>query len=120
MFGMKEKTMQKTIESLLNSGHVHFRNKEWVEAIEAYAEAIRLKPDYATAIKKLATVYHTRGLEYYNNGDYDKALADYNRAIEVYPNDPGTWFNRGIIYSLLNYYRLKPVGFMTAESRCRG
>jgi tetratricopeptide (TPR) repeat protein len=78
--------------------------KDYDKAITNYAEAIRLKPDFADAIESLATVYFTRGNEYYNNGEYDKALADYNRSIELDQNDPATWYNRGHIYVIKKDY----------------
>mgnify|MGYP001595382467 CR=1 FL=1 len=37
-------------------------------------------------------------MPYYNKGDYDRAIADYTRAIELDPKDAITYSNRGIVY----------------------
>ncbi len=38
-----------------------------------------------------SSVYIKRGLSYDRKGDYDKAVADYMRAIELTPNDTTTY-----------------------------
>jgi hypothetical protein len=39
-----------------------------------------------------------RGWAYFNNGDYDKAIADFDQAIRLYPNYVQAYINRGITY----------------------
>ena len=45
-----------------------------------------------------AEEYFQRGLANDNQGNYDQAISDYTKAIEIDPNLPGVYFNRGSIY----------------------
>jgi tetratricopeptide (TPR) repeat protein len=49
--------------------------------------------------------YHIRGLAYAKQGQYDLAIADFNKALEADPKDAGTYNNRGIIYLLKGQYK---------------
>ena len=40
----------------------------------------------------------TRGLACYEKGDYDKAVADYTKAIELNPQDAEAYNNRGAAF----------------------
>lgn len=48
--------------------------------------------------KENADAYHKRGDTYDEKEEYDKAVADYNKAIELNPNDADAYYNRGVIY----------------------
>lgn len=41
------------------------------------------------------SIYY-RGVEWANNGDFDKAIADYRKAIEINPRDAFSFNNKGI------------------------
>lgn len=43
-----------------------------------------------------AAVHLNRGVEKFQNGDFDGAIADYSKAIELKPNDALGYYNRGI------------------------
>src|SRR5262245_37842592 len=58
------------------------------EKIHCYNEAIRLKPDYASA-------YNNRGVVRHDKGDLDAALKDYTEAIRLEPDHPDAYYNRG-------------------------
>lgn len=45
-----------------------------------------------------------RGNYYYNQGKYNEALADYNRSLELRPDDPDTLCNQGTTYGELGRY----------------
>ncbi|MBL8134239.1 MAG: tetratricopeptide repeat protein [Anaerolineae bacterium] len=76
------------------------------EALEAYAEAIRLDPAYRSALVN-------RGDLYLSLEDYASAIADYDRAIEVGPS--GYAHNRrGIAYFNLNDFAAAEVDFDAA------
>ena len=45
-----------------------------------------------------ARTYYHRGNGYYEKGDYDKAIENYNMAIVLNPNFPEAYFNRGLSY----------------------
>jgi len=53
---------------------------------------------FARGIREGAEFYNKRGLEYSNNGEYDKAIADFSRAILLEPNDANFYNNRGNAY----------------------
>ena len=57
-------------------------------AINAYNEAIRLKPDYAEA-------YNNRGAAKSGLGQHGDAIVDYNKAIRLKPNYVEAYNNRG-------------------------
>ncbi len=59
------------------------------EAIFAYQEAVRLKPDYYGAHVQLGNE-----LDYEDR--YDEAIASYNRAIKLKPEDASAYFEIGI------------------------
>ena len=42
--------------------------------------------------------YFNRGSAYYVNGQYDKAIADLSKAIELNPKDAKAYYNRGLAY----------------------
>nr|MCW1968509.1 tetratricopeptide repeat protein [Anaerolineae bacterium] len=42
-----------------------------------------------------------RGVSYHEKKDYDRAIADHSKAIELNPNNPDYWWERG------NSYRAK-------------
>ncbi len=42
--------------------------------------------------------YYNRGLEYQRKGQYDKAISDYTKAIEINPKYAVAYYNRGLAY----------------------
>ncbi len=69
-------------------GYLHREKSDWGAMIDAYDEAIRLKPDYADA-------YYNRGVVKERLGQYEAALADLNQAIRLEPDDAEAYNNRG-------------------------
>jgi len=45
--------------------------------------------------------YYARGLAYANLGEYQQAIKDYNKTIELNPKDGNTYYNRSCAYSLI-------------------
>ena len=72
------------------AGLTHGRRGESTEAIERFSKAICLNP-------RIATTYYNRGLAYANKREYDRAIQDYDRAIELDP-DYAAYNNRGSAY----------------------
>ena len=71
---------------------------ETPEKRAAYEEAIK---HYTNALKQdlqLAEVYNNRGIVYCKIGEFDKALNDFNTAIELNPDDFIPYNNRGNVY----------------------
>jgi len=48
--------------------------------------------------------YYNRGVAYGRKGEYDRALADLNKAIEINPKYAGAYNNRGKAYGLKGEY----------------
>ena len=59
----------------------------------------QLRPDDATA-------FLARGNAYYAKGDCDKAIADYDQAIQLKPDFAMAYYNRGLAY--IQQGRLRP------------
>ena len=68
--------------------------------------------DYSLVIEKLesnsnqdiflAYTYNNRGFAYYKSGDHDRALADINYSIELFPNNSYAYKNRALIFIAKN------------------
>ncbi|MFM2313566.1 MAG: hypothetical protein RLZZ04_2842 [Cyanobacteriota bacterium] len=43
-------------------------------------------------------VYNNRGITYAKQGDFELAIADFNQAIQINPNDADAYYNRASIY----------------------
>lgn len=67
---------QHTAESYYNRGAICLGQGDYAQAITLYTSAIELDPDYTYAI-------HSRGVAYERLGNYEKAIADYKRAIRI-------------------------------------
>jgi tetratricopeptide (TPR) repeat protein len=55
---------------------------------------VAIKPNYAWA-------FSNRGTAYANLGQFDMALADYSRALEINPDEASDYLNRGLTYQSL-------------------
>ena len=65
-------------------------NEDTEDAMAAYDQAIRLKPDYAAA-------YSNRGFAKAELGRREDAIADYDQAIRLKPDYTAAYSNRGIV-----------------------
>ncbi|BAZ02770.1 tetratricopeptide repeat protein [Tolypothrix tenuis PCC 7101] len=72
--------------------------QEYKEAEAAINEAIKLSPR--------AVFYTNRGVLYYEQNQWELALTDYTKAIQINPQDALTYNNRGNLYSALNQWKL--------------
>ncbi|MDR1893141.1 MAG: tetratricopeptide repeat protein [Spirochaetales bacterium] len=77
-------------EALRLEGVKFSEANEYDKAIEAYTQAIALKPDFARA-------YYNRGNAYSYKKDYGKAIENYNEAIRICPA-AGQLPNEGVYY----------------------
>ncbi len=75
-------------ETYFYRGNEKYLMRSYQEAITAYSEAIRLRPDFANA-------YVNRGLAKEKLGQHESAIMDYSRAIEIDPTLAGAYNNRG-------------------------
>jgi tetratricopeptide (TPR) repeat protein len=103
-FKLDNNTTQKAMEYYLKS--ISFYNRgiacdglgRYQEAIEAYRQAIRIKPDYAEA-------YCGLGLAHYKLSRYQDAIESYKQAIRIKPNYVEAHCNLGLAYDKLGRYQ---------------
>lgn len=92
-----------SFQSLIKSGDREFNNKEYLKAKTYYQEALRVKPNDASAKSKLNKTLQIIREEnrkeeqffehidqadaHYANSELDKALAEYNKALKIFPKD---------------------------------
>ena len=92
-----------SFQSLISAGDKEFAKKEYIKAKTYYQEALRLKPKDATAKSKLDNTLQKireenkkeeQFFEYIDNADklyadneLEKALAEYNKALKIFPKD---------------------------------
>src|SRR5262245_33490551 len=53
----------------------------------------------------LAVAYHRRGIAYAAKRDFDRAIADYTKAIEIDPEHVGAYNDRGLAYTNKSDYQ---------------
>ena len=70
----------------------------------AIAACTELLKDKTQTRAQLAALYQLRGVAHDNNGKYNKAIADYSRAIRLKPDDE-VHYNRGETYFKQQHYK---------------
>ena len=68
------------------------RNKIWANNFVLWEETVKNSPDSSRA-------YNNRGNAYGKKGQYDQAIKDFNRAIELKPDYVEAYINRGNAYN---------------------
>ena len=51
-----------------------------------------------------ATFYYNRGVEELEKGQYDRAIADYNKALKLNPKSYKAYLGKGVVYSSKGQY----------------
>ena len=90
-------------QSLISNGDKEFNNQEYIKAKSYYQEALRIKDNDPVAKSKLNKTlqkireqsekeeifyqYIDEADNHYNNGEYEKSLAVYNKAKSLFPKD---------------------------------
>ncbi|HNQ68867.1 MAG TPA: tetratricopeptide repeat protein [Bacteroidales bacterium] len=82
---------------LINSILTYQRNKVWLDDITLWTDVINKSPNKARP-------YGNRGIAYDNLGNWELALQDYNKAIEINPDYAIAYSNRGLIFGKLGDY----------------
>ncbi|TAN63189.1 tetratricopeptide repeat protein [bacterium] len=100
-YGCSKKDGQSTTETSKEaatekSGKGHFDKgvqlglkKQHAEAIKEYEESIKINPS-------VPEPYNNLGFEYYDTGDYDKAIANQKKALELNPNIPLAYYGMAL------------------------
>jgi len=109
---------QNTPEQSHIKGVEYAAEGKFEEAKEQFETALKVDPFYdpaRTALKiiedgnkqkiKSKTVIHIfRGVAHHEKGQWDEAIADYNKAIEINPKYPEAYSNRGVAYDNKGQY----------------
>jgi tetratricopeptide (TPR) repeat protein len=74
-------------------------SQDFVTAVSRLLKKIDAAPSFSTAL--LARIYSNRGIAYRELNEREKALEDFNRAIELDPDDARAYGNRGITQRVL-------------------
>jgi tetratricopeptide (TPR) repeat protein len=82
----------------LDRGDVVFR------VITPTPRTINVNPKPINPKTLTANEYYSRAYDYYAKGEYEKAIADYNQAIKLNPNDASAYYNRGLAHYYLKEY----------------
>ena len=91
---MNKKLMSEKFLKLLSKAGQLSQQEKWDEYISVLTEAISLEVD--SNLKSAA--YYSRGLAYDIKSEYDRAIEDYSKAIELEPDYAGAYNNRGATY----------------------
>lgn len=87
--------------SLIKKTKELFDLKKFEEIIELLAdEVLEKETDKATE----AELYICRGNVWYNKKEYNEAISDYNKAIEINPNYALAFYNRGFVWIFREEY----------------
>jgi tetratricopeptide (TPR) repeat protein len=84
------------VDSLLKLGYTRFHMNDLAGAMESYNKVHEI---YVTN----AEAWNLKGLIYYRQKNYDKALDCVEKAIDSNPTDGMSWYNNACYHSLLNH-----------------
>jgi len=99
----------------LNTGLDFYNQGKYIEAINAYDEAIKLDPNSTQTWQ----AWNGKGDALYGQGKYDEAILAYDRAIQLWPDNGIPWAYKGDALKALGrnnesdmaYARAKDLGF---------
>ena len=83
-------------------GVVHLQFEQFNEAVITLEKARSLAPDNETKkpiLSALGTAYQQRGIQYFQQKQFEIALSDLNKAINLRPNVAESYYIRGLLYS---------------------
>jgi len=97
-----------------NRGNAWSNKGKYNRAIADYTKAIEIDPEYADAYYNRALAWKNKGYRYYKKAaaDFKKStmanrmaiIANLTKIIEMTPNDPKVYYNRGIIWKKIGDY----------------
>jgi tetratricopeptide (TPR) repeat protein len=137
-----EQAARNAAGAYVNRCTVYAAKRDYVRAVADCNEAIKLKPDYGIAylhrgdtnlnlrknfqaildysksieLDPTFVAYHNRGLAYLRASEYQKAIADFTRAIELKSSIATAYYNRGLAYRAIGRIDLSELDFEKAEA----
>ena len=84
------------VDSLLKLGYTRFHMNDLAGAMESYNKVHEIDVTNAEA-------WNLKGLIYYRQKNYDKALDSVEKAIDSNPTDGMSWYNKSCYHALLNH-----------------
>ena len=99
-----------TAEELFNQGGEFLDQEKWDEAIETLTRFIEEYPSYQNVV----LAYNYRGIAYREKREYDRAIEDLNKAIELGSNNAIDYNTRGTVYGEKGEYDRAIEDFDTA------
>ncbi|MCP2727674.1 tetratricopeptide repeat protein, partial [Symplocastrum sp. BBK-W-15] len=89
--------------TLVTLGVSAYAGDDWDNAIKQLTAALSEGKANKAALDP-AFIYFYRGTAYNNKGDFDLAITDYNKAIQLNPKLAEAFYNRGVAYGSLMKY----------------
>jgi cytochrome c-type biogenesis protein CcmH/NrfG len=81
----------KNVQAWVQLGNDYFDMRQPQKAIEAYGRALELKPDDPNVLTD-------QGVMYRDTGQFDKAIANFEKANKADPGHVQSLFNMGVVY----------------------
>lgn len=78
-------------EKYKDQGNEAFKNNQWEEAVKHYTKAIN---SVKGEPKELAIYHKNRSAAYLKQENFENAVKDCDRSLEICPNDPKALFRR--------------------------
>jgi tetratricopeptide (TPR) repeat protein len=79
------------VQSYIDQGIKHSQSGRYDQALQAFDQALKLKPNDPALIT-------FKGIVYYAKGQNDKAMKEFEAAIKLNPNFGRAYYQRGMIY----------------------
>jgi tetratricopeptide (TPR) repeat protein len=98
-------SFKNTGNSNYDNGTIFFDKKEYQKAIIEFTLFIEKTP-IDTIKTKFIDVYSYRGVSFHRTNNLDAALTDYNKHIELKPNNASSYYNRALIYDEKKNFQL--------------
>jgi len=93
-------------DPLIEKALLEYNQSNWNEVIKNCEDALKIDSKYKSYINEQFswdhTVYDLLSIAYYNTNDFDKALINVNKAIDMKPNDEKLIRNKKIIEEKIN------------------
>jgi tetratricopeptide (TPR) repeat protein len=93
---------RQTARHLLQYIEANPKSQELVAAANYLLELVAHEPTFPTEL--LAPIYRRRGRGYMNLKEYQRAIVDFDRALEFAPNDVQAYLNKGLLHLGLKQY----------------